>query len=132
MNKIVLDTNIIISAVLTPTGNPAKIIALTRANHKIQLYYNDDILAEYSDVMSRPRLNISAEIQHRIVNAITKSGLQFKPAVSDISLPDESDRIFYDTAKQSGAILITGNLKHYPPEPFVMSPADFLKSLESN
>jgi len=48
----------------------------------------------------------------------------------DISLPDESDRIFYDTACESKAILITGNKKHYPDEEFIMTPADFLLRFE--
>ena len=43
-------------------------------------------------------------------------------------MPDETDRIFYDTAKASGAILITGNLKHFPSEPFIMKSAEFLES----
>ena len=40
---------------------------------------------------------------------------------------DESDRIFYDTAKESKSILISGNLKHFPNEEFIMLPADFLE-----
>jgi predicted nucleic acid-binding protein len=49
-----------------------------------------------------------------------------------IDLPDEKDRIFYDTAKQRNAILITGNIKHFPEEDFIMSPKDFLERYDSN
>jgi len=42
---------------------------------------------------------------------------------------DETDRIFYDTAKQSGSFLVTGNLKHYPQEIFILTPAEFLAKL---
>jgi len=49
---------------------------------------------------------------------------------SNIPMPDESDRIFYDTAKQSGSILITGNTKHFPDEPFIMTPAEFMRMME--
>jgi hypothetical protein len=38
----------------------------------------------------------------------------------------EDDRIFYDTAKHSGSILVTGNLKHYPKEAFILAPTEFL------
>jgi hypothetical protein len=41
-------------------------------------------------------------------------------------MADESDRKFFDAAKTCGAVLITGNKKHYPPEPFILSPAEFL------
>jgi len=44
-------------------------------------------------------------------------------------MTDETDRVFYDTAKASGAILITGNIRHYPAMPFIMTPADFLGTL---
>ena len=52
-----------------------------------------------------------------------------EPAASDIPMIDETDRIFYDTAKAAGATLITGNIKHYPAEPFIMLPADFIKNI---
>jgi hypothetical protein len=42
-------------------------------------------------------------------------------------MPDETDRKFYDVAKATDAILITGNTKHYPNEPFVLTPAAFVQ-----
>jgi putative PIN family toxin of toxin-antitoxin system len=124
--NVVLDTNIIVSAVLSPDGNPAKIIALI-PEKEIQVYYGIGILSEYRDVLSRPRLKITVEIQRRIVNAIIKVGILLEPTTSTIPLPDETDRVFYDTAKEAGAILITGNIKHYPAENFIMTPSQFLK-----
>ena len=129
MIKIVLDTNVIVSAALSPNGNPAKILSLITLNKHIQIYYNDEILNEYNDVLSRPRMNISTEIQVHIINSIIKIGTLKNPIASLIVMPDESDRIFYDTAKKSGAILITGNTKHYPAEPFIMTPADFMQKI---
>jgi len=127
MIKIVLDTNIIISAALSPNGNPAKIIELIHNKNEVQIYYNADILAEYKDVLSRPRMNIADEIQTRIADAIINYGILIEPVKSSIAMPDESDRIFYDTAKASGAILVTGNSKHYPAEQFIMTPVDLLR-----
>jgi putative PIN family toxin of toxin-antitoxin system len=123
--NIVLDTNIIVSAALSPTGNPAKIIALI-PEKEMQVYYSAGILSEYKDVLSRQRLKIPVEIQKRIINAILKAGILFEPTAGIIPLPDETDRIFYDTAKEIGAILITGNIKHYPAEDFIMTPIQFL------
>jgi len=59
-------------------------------------------------------------------NLLKMFGTQINPPTSTISLPDETDRIFYDTAKSSEAVLITGNIRHYPEEPFIMTPAEFL------
>jgi len=64
------------------------------------------------------------------LNSDRNIGISFNPFPGNAKLPDESDRIFYDTAKESGSILISGNLKHFPKEPFIMPPVDFLKMVE--
>jgi putative PIN family toxin of toxin-antitoxin system len=130
MAKIVIDTNIIISAVLSPTGNPATILKLLSTNEGIKLFYSMGILDEYRRVLSYTRLNIADDKQSRAIGLIEKFGMLVEPTVSTLPLPDESDRIFYDTAKSSDAILITGNIKHFPNEPFIMTPSDFLKKIE--
>ena len=130
MHKVVLDTNVTISAALSPAGTCAKIINLIADNKTIQLFYSANILAEYEKILSRERLNIALKIQTDIMNTIKNVGREVKPAASDTSLPDESDRVFYDAARGAGAILITGNKKHYPAETFIMLPAEFLKLLD--
>jgi putative PIN family toxin of toxin-antitoxin system len=130
MLKIVLDTNVIISAALSPTGNCEKIINTIDDNEEIQLFYSADILAEYEKVLSRKHLRINLIKQTAYIEAIKNAGIEIEPAVSDISLPDETDRIFYDAAHDVGAILITGNKRHYPDEDFIMSPAEFLQMFE--
>jgi hypothetical protein len=53
--------------------------------------------------------------------------MSFLPELaSTFSMADETDRIFYDTAKKSNSILVTGNMKHFPIEPFIKNPHDFL------
>ena len=41
---------------------------------------------------------------------------------------DEDDRSYYEVAKLCNAILITGNKRHFPDEPFIMTPAEFLET----
>jgi len=130
MIRVVLDTNVLISAALSPKGNPAKIIERIADEEEVQVYYATKIFEEYKRVLSYERLNIAKEIQIAIINTMEKVGLLIKPVASIIPLPDETDRVFYDTAKARGAILITGNIKHYPSEPFIMTPHDFLSYLE--
>jgi putative PIN family toxin of toxin-antitoxin system len=126
MIKIVLDTNVIISAAFSPSGNCARIINLLTGSEEIQLFYSESILAEYQLVLSREHLDISPLIQTAIIEAIKVEGKGLEPAASTVFLIDESDRIFYDTALEAGAILITGNRKHFPDVTFVMSPGEFL------
>ena len=128
MRSVVVDTNVIVSAALTAMGKPAEIIRLISAG-KICLYYSEGILAEYIEVLSRPKLKISPEIQTDIIMALQENGILVSTPTSSVPLADETDRIFYDTAKASGAILITGNSKHYPAEMFIMTPSEFLISV---
>ena len=127
--RLVLDTNIVISALINPGGKPSQIIKMI-LGRKADLCYNSAILSEYECVATRPKFSefVDPIKIHRFFKLIENIGIPFNPSISRIKLPDESDRIFYDTAKGSGSILISGNLRHYPKVSFIMAPADFLKS----
>ena len=127
MTKIVVDTNVIVSANISSSGNPAEIMNQVYLG-VVTVYYSKGILAEYKRVLSYEKFDFPVDIQKGIIEAIEEVGILIEPPVSTITLPDETDRGFYDTAKASGAILITGNIKHYPAEPFIMSPTDFMKA----
>ena len=85
---------------------------------------------EYKDVLERPKFDFSTHKKEALFFKIKEFGEIVSPDEGNISLPDESDRIFYDTARASGAILITENIKRYPTEPFIMTPAEFIQKLE--
>ena len=129
--RLTLDTNIIISSIKSSKGIPAKIVNLIYEEEDLQLYYSSDIFAEYKKVLAYERLKISAENQKEILEVVKEVGILVEPALSDIPLLDESDRIFYDTAKSVYAYLITGNIKHYPDESHIMSPAQFVEMVEN-
>ena len=126
MKKVVLDTNILVSALWKAEGNPFRIVDLFLKG-KIFLYYSALIINEYREVLSRPRFNFQPERVSKLLNDIFVYGILIEPNPSTIPMIDETDRKFYDTAKTAGAILITGNIKHYPTENFIMSLADFIK-----
>ena len=125
MQKVVIDTNVIISAAISNAGNPAKIIKKV-SDGELDLLYNIGILIEYADVLARSKFNFSEEKQAGLLKKIVEIGTVFNPVISNEPLIDEDDRIFYDTAKEAKATLITGNTKHYPTEDFIMTPSDFL------
>ncbi|MCL2603028.1 MAG: putative toxin-antitoxin system toxin component, PIN family [Defluviitaleaceae bacterium] len=124
----VLDTNILVSALWSHDGNPAKVIHLI-PDGKIVPCYCEEILREYNAVLSRPRLSFSQHQIDELINNIRKYGKAVIPKKSAVPFTDESDRFFYDTALAGQAILITGNAKHYPTEPFIMTPVEFLTKL---
>jgi len=125
MQKVVIDTNVVVSSNISLGGNPAVIMELFYRN-RLQLFYSSGVLAEYKRVLSYPKLKFTPETQIAIINAIVVGGTLITPPISTIPMSDETDRIFYDVAKFSDAILITGNMKHYPNEPFIMTPTEFL------
>jgi putative PIN family toxin of toxin-antitoxin system len=123
---VVLDTNILVSALLSKEGKPAKIwkLFLTGA---LSLVFSAEIFEEYQDVLRRSHLRISSEDAETVLAAIRPYGEAVEPKPSINAMIDEDDRVFYDTAKGAGAYLITGNRKHYPQEPFILTPANFLE-----
>ena len=123
--RLVLDTNIVISAFISPDSKPSQILKLI-LQRKAALCYNSVILSEYERVALRPKFSskIDSTLVRRFIDIIGNMGFSFDPLPSKIILPDESDRIFYDTARESGSVLVSGNIRHYPKETFVMSPAD--------
>lgn len=130
MYKAVIDTNVLVSALLSSKGNPAEVMSLFYFG-KLQIFYTSEILGEYKRVLAYKRLNIAEKTQIGIINAFEAGGtLSDPPKPSTMLLPDESDRKFYDLAKTGGFILITGNRKHFPKDdPLVMTPAEFLQNI---
>ncbi|MCL2764122.1 MAG: putative toxin-antitoxin system toxin component, PIN family [Treponema sp.] len=124
--KVVLDTNVLISAILS--NGPPAVIADLMANGKLIPFYNELIIEEYWDVLHRKKFNFQNIQIDRFLDTIVKAGIAVKADTSNlIKIQDEDDRKFYDVAMASFAYLITGNIRHYPKEPFIVTPAEFLK-----
>ncbi|GHV01426.1 hypothetical protein AGMMS49521_1640 [Campylobacterota bacterium] len=124
----VLDTNVLVSALLSPRGNPAKIYRLF-LTEKLKVAYCAEIISEYKDVLSRSRLKIPPDEAAKVIADIEEHGEQVEPLLSTREMVDEDDRVFYDTAKSAKAYLIAGNKKHFPDEPFILTPTEFLERL---
>ena len=125
MLKAVLDTNVLVSSLLA-SGPPAAVIDLI-ADGKVIPFYNDLILMEYWDVLTRKKFNFSSLHVTRLINDIARAGIAIESEQpSNITMIDNDDRIFLDTAKKALAYLITGNIKHFPKESFIVTPAKFL------
>ena len=126
MQKVVLDTNVLVSALWSEQGNPYKIVEMVFKN-EIMPYFNHEIIEEYLEVLCRDRLNFSKDKVVSLLNQIMKNGIISESVISTTIFADESDRKFYDIAKANEAVLITGNIKHYPEEPFIITPQKFLE-----
>ena len=124
--RVVLDTNILVSALMSPSGNPAKIYKMFFSGALV-LVYSESILTEYKDVLYRPYLRIFSEDVDMVLDAVRLRGEYVETIPSTFPMADEDDRIFYDAARSGGAYLVTGNTRHYPKETFILTPTEFLK-----
>jgi putative PIN family toxin of toxin-antitoxin system len=134
MLKAVLDTNVLVSGMLSASGSPGRIrncLKQTRYRQFV-VYYNDGIIAEYRDVLSRGKFCFSPAAVNELFESLLAVGFPVYTVSSVVPMPDESDRVFYDVAKESGALLVTGNKKHYPDEPFIVTPAEFVARIEAD
>jgi predicted nucleic acid-binding protein len=113
---------------MSKLGNPAKIYRMF-LDGNISLVYSEGIILEYKDVLYRPYLKIITDDADKVIETIQHYGEFVKTIESIIPMIDEDDRIFYDTAQRSDAVLITGNIKHYPAENHIMTPRGFLEML---
>lgn len=130
--KVVLDTNILVSGLLSPFGAPAEIVRMV-ASGTLKLCYDARILSEYRSVLLRPRFSFDRVYVGDILNQIKTCGhiVAAKPLLK--KLPDIDDEPFLEIALSGKArCLVTGNLKHYPVEKRqgmpVLSPTEFLEA----
>ena len=127
--KIVLDTNIIVSALLSPSGNSARIMALV-LDGIVTLVYDNKVLVEYSDVLNRKKLRINNELVKLVIDFISKEGEFRIASPQKAKFDDEDDRVFYELYKSDGIdFLITGNTRHFPREKGIVSPKKFLEEI---
>ena len=124
--NIVLDTNVLISAAWSPGRNASSILNAVFTG-KFTVCYDTRILSEYDRVFHYPKFKFDEWEISAVLEPIIKNGLSIiADPITNISFErDETDRKFYEVAKYCHAILVTGNLQHYPQDPDVMSMADF-------
>lgn len=122
---VVLDTNILVSELYRPVGNASTVLSSVLMRRIIPCY-DYRIMNEYRDVLSRPGFGFSPGQINDLLTYFTEEGMSVKPdPLPGIEIPDESDRPFLEVAKFCNVPLITGNLKHYPNDPLIISLADF-------
>ena len=126
-----IDTNILVSALLSPGGVSAQLITAIR-NRILIPVISQSILAEYAEVLNRPRFGFASDRVASLLEDMKGLALFMKPQpVSLQDLPDPDDAPFIAAALAAGCAIITGNSKHFPPETGVktFSPAEALTQL---
>lgn len=129
----IIDTNVIVSAVISKhlDSNPAKIIRAI-VHERIVPLFNDEIIEEYREVLSRSKFHLTQTQIDAVLKAVVTDGLNLERTPAEgVEFPDPKDIVFYeiDLSKED-SYLVTGNIKHFPIKPFVVTPAEMVKIME--
>ncbi len=135
MHRLVVDTNVIVAALLTPGRTPARAIASALARGDVFLY-DDRVAAEYRAVLARPKFRAiaSADAEALLASIFAHGENVGSVAVWDGAMTDPDDRVFVEVALGGrGDAVVTGNARHYPADQgfAVLSPAGLLALFEA-
>ena len=126
---VVLDTNVLVSGVLTPYSPAASILRML-VEGVIQPAYDLRILAEYREVLSRPKFSFDREVVKPLLDQIEEEGVLISASPLKSPLPDPADEPFLEVAVAAAA-LVTGNRRHFPRRSYgavkILSPSEFLE-----
>lgn len=128
----VIDTNVIVSALLSRLKNTSTVqLMQCLILGDITPIYNDEILAEYYSVLTRPKFNLPESLIDETMEVIKKFGINSSRQEAKEQLPDPKDIVFYEVAlANEDSFLVTGNTKHFPKKPFVVTPAEMLQIIQ--
>lgn len=132
---VVIDTNVLISAMLKWNSVPGNVMELA-FDGPIVPVLNEQIVEEYREVLSRPKFHLTEVIISDVLENIQRKGIFINADSIDIQLPDPKDRVFYEVVmekrKTEDAYLVTGNIKHFPIKPFIVTPREMMDIILSD
>ena len=130
----VIDTNVLVSALLSSHADAATVQITGRLiGGEIIPVYSCEIMQEYHEVLSRKKFKFEQKMINYILSAIEKYGVLVNPSATGVTLPDMKDLPFYEVVmekREDDAYLVTGNLKHFPAEPFIVTARQMLDILD--
>ena len=130
----VIDTNVVVSALLSidSNSNPAIVLRAVLQGRIIPVF-NKEILDEYTEVLLRDKFHFNKSYIDIIISHIKRIGIKAEGVkILDEIFPDSKDIVFYEIAmSKDDTYLVTGNTKHFPQKPFVVTPAEMVEILNS-
>lgn len=129
----VFDTNVLVSALMSKRKDSPTVELLDLVlNGSIVLLYNEEIIAEYTDVLHRNKFSFDEERINNVM-ALVRMGLNMERTVSDEMFPDPDDRVFYEVSlSKDDAYMVTGNQRHFPKVPKVVSPTEMMAIINNS
>ena len=130
----VIDTNVIVSSFLKKGSIPDQVVSLALDGPIIPLIH-EDILKEYKDVLLRNKFDLPEQDINNFISDLVDRAHFLDTTKTDEMFIDQKDIVFYEITltakKEKDAYLITGNKKHFPNEPFIVTPREMLDIIEN-
>ena len=127
---VVVDTNVLVSALLSKHDDASTVQVLKALyEDRFTPLYNNEILSEYNDVLHRTKFHFPEETIQATINYFIKYGICVNRLTTDEILPDPKDLVFYEVClakRDEDSMIVTGNMKHFPAKPFIVSPNELL------
>jgi len=116
--RAVIDTNVLVSALISPTGNEA-LILLAVQQGMIRPCFSVPVLEEYATVLGRPRFAFPPDEIESLTAMLQSKGELHQPTMSTFASPDPADTKFLQCAEAAKAdFIITGNKRDFPDAPY--------------
>lgn len=129
----IIDTNVLVSAMLKMGSVPGKVLEEALSGDIIPVL-NDEILAEYEDVLNRPKFRFEKRAVRVFLEELRKRAVYAEAGLIEEVIPDPKDIVFYavlmEKRKDEEAYLVTGNLKHFPMRTYIVTPKEMLDILQ--
>lgn len=132
----VIDTNVLVAALLTKNNDSATVKVLEAiADGRITPLYHKDMLVEYAEVLGRKKFKLNQDMVSVLIRMIIKYGVEIFPKPTGEILIDMDDLIFYEVAmekRDEDSYLVTGNKKHYLVRDFIVTPTEMINILNNS
>ena len=133
---VIIDTSVLVSAMLARQPDSATVLLIEKMLvGNLTPVYSKKILQEYCQVLSRPKFKFPQDKISVMLFAIQKYGVCFEPTPTGVILPDMKDLPFYEVVletQENHTYLVTGNLKHFPSVPFIVTARQMLDIINND
>lgn len=131
----VIDTNVVVSAMLIPDSIPGMVLKYVHTGDLVPLL-NKEIMDEYIKVLNREKFGFDNNDIELVISSIKKNAIVLDRTITDEPFVDHKDIVFYEVAltgrEDENSYLVTGNIKHFPKKPFVVTPKEMVDIINSN
>jgi len=128
----VLDTNVLVSALLKTASVPGQVLAEALLGDIIPVL-NEGIIEEYEDVLNRPKFRFDKRLAQVFMDELKRRAVYADVGIIDGEVSDPKDVVFYavlmEKRREEDAYLVTGNLKHFPMRTYIVTPREMLDIL---